>query len=150
MPRIRLGDKCWVQLKKKHYGVFVGFNQYGEPEFVHNIKDGGVVRTSRKGFAGRRQIHIEQRAPRGYERQVVQRALGLVGCEYDMLTFNCEHMANLAVNGQATSAQVQKGFILGLVGTVLGALLVNNNGTHLDANGYRRNKKGQFASRRWW
>lgn len=94
---ISQGDKCWVQLNKKHYGVCTGYGSDGEPWFVHNTRDQGVVHCTRKGFAGNRPIQVEQRAAPGSEYDVAVRALSLVGRDFNMLSFNCEHAANLAV-----------------------------------------------------
>lgn len=147
---IRMGDKVWVQGIKKHYGVCTGYGSDGEPWFVHNVADGGVVHTTRKGFAGNRQIYIEQRAALGNESVVVARALALVGRAYDMIFFNCEHVANLAANGAALSVQVQIGVTVVSILSAGLLALVNQNGTSVDAGGYRRNGSGQFAARRWW
>lgn len=145
---IRRGDKCWVQGWKKHYGVCIGHDGLGRPEFVHNTIAGGVVYSDRKGFAGHRSILVEQRAASGRADEVVARAWALVGKEYDLLFFNCEHVANLALNGRAESQQVQVGVGLGLLSLILLAV-ANSDGTSVDRNGYRRNASGQFASRRW-
>jgi hypothetical protein len=148
---IRQGDKCWVWLFiKKHYGICTGFVG-GVPWFVHNTPDGGVVHTSLEGFAGRSPIHIEQRALAGQEAAVALRALKLVGHAYDLLNFNCEHAANLAANGVAESKQVK---LAGAAAACLAAFsllsLVNQNGTSVDRNGYRRDSGGRFGARLWW
>ncbi|MCC6651557.1 MAG: hypothetical protein IT348_10460 [Candidatus Eisenbacteria bacterium] len=146
---IQIGDKCWTQLGKKHYGVCTGYGGDGEPWWVHNTRAGGVVHTTRKAFAGNRAIYVEQRAKPGTEALVAARALALVGRRYDMFLFNCEHAANLAANGQAESKQVQQGAVVaGLAGLLL-MVVANENGTSVDSNGYRR-RRGRFASRRWW
>lgn len=146
-----LGDKCWVQTNKKHYGIVVGFDRRGEPVFVHNTKRGGVVKTAVEGFAGyrRRPIQVEQRAPAGKGHVVAQRALSYVGQRYNLLSFNCEHMANLAQTGKAESKQLQEGVFWASVIGLVAAAVANENGTHVDRNGYRRNSRGQFANRRW-
>ncbi len=147
---IQQGDKVWVRLTKKHYGVCTGYGSDGEPWFVHNTSEAGVVETTRKGFAGNRPIYIEQRAPAGYEAVVAERARSLVGKDYSMLSFNCEHVANWAATGQAESKQVQQGVVAtGLISAVLLAI-ANQNGTSVDGNGYRRDGSGRFAARRWW
>lgn len=147
---IKQGDKCWVQLTKKHYGVCTGYGDDGEPWFVHNTRENGVVHTTRKGFAGNHPIHVEQRATPGNEWAVASRALTYVGHQYDMLFFNCEHLANLVVNGTRESKQVQQGVFWASIATAFFAVIANENGTSVDENGYRRNSSGQFASRRWW
>jgi hypothetical protein len=146
---IAQGDKCWVQsFLKKHYGICTGFGTDGRPWFVHNTPDGGVVHTPSERFARDAEIHVEQRARPGQEAAVAQRALDLVGRQYDLLAFNCEHLANLAANGAAESKQVRN-----VVATGIGLALLawaNQNGTSVDRSGYRRDSSGRFASRRWW
>jgi hypothetical protein len=156
MTTLQQGDKCWVRLDsgKKHYGVVVGFNKAGPAVFVHNTTRDGVVQTDRRGFAGRRDIRIEASAHPTERASVAARAQGWVGRDYDLLRFNCEHLANEATTGTRYSTQLQTA---GWTATVLGSLLTamlaamaNTNGTRVDHSGYRRNANGQFASRRWW
>ena len=147
---ISQGDKCWVQSSKKHYGVCTGVGPDGQLWFVHNTRLGGVVHTTWKDFAGAWPVHVEQRAQLGQEAAVAERALSFVGQRYDLLFFNCEHVANLAANGKAESKQVQQGVVVtGIVSAILLAL-ANQNGTSVDQHGYRRGGSGRFASRRWW
>ncbi len=147
---IMQGDKCWVQGSKKHYGVCTGLGADGQLWFVHNTPTGGVEHTNVTAFAWGRPIHVEQRAAPGMEAVVVARALALIGRQYNLLFFNCEHLANLAANGKAESPQVQQGVVLtSIIGGFVLALL-NQNGTSVDGNGYRRDSSGRFASRRWW
>jgi hypothetical protein len=115
---------------------------------VHNTPDGGVEHVPEQAFTQGRAIYIEQRAVAGQETLVVQRALALVGRKYDLFAFNCEHAANLAANGRAESSQLQGMVRLGLA--VAGLMLVNQNGSAVDENGYRRDASGRFASRLWW
>jgi hypothetical protein len=150
---LQRGDKCWVQLNKKHYGICTGLGPDGQPWFVHNTRDRGVVYETRKGFAGNHPIYIEQRAAQGYEDIVAFRARALVGRNYDLLSFNCEHLANFVINGEAESKQVQQGVTLASFATILLTVLAavaNENGTSVDGNGYRRDSRGRFSSRRWW
>ncbi|MET0793699.1 MAG: hypothetical protein ABW061_19420 [Polyangiaceae bacterium] len=147
---IAQGDKCWVQGRKKHYGICTGYGTDGEPWFVHNTPEGGVVHTTRKGFAGNHAIYIEQRVAPGQEATVAARALALVGRKYSLLSFNCEHVANLAANGNAESKQVQGGLAIGAVLSAIVLVVANENGTSVDSSGYRRDTNGRFGSRRWW
>lgn len=55
-----------------------------------------------------------------YEREIVaQRALSLLGKNYDLLNFNCEHLANYAQTGRVASPMVAAAVIVGLVALVL-------------------------------
>lgn len=143
------GAKCWVRGTKKHYGICTGRGPDGELWFVHNTSDGGVVHTTRKGFAGNRLIVVETHAAPGTDQVVVARALSLVGRRYDLLSFNCEHTANLAATGKAESQQVQDGFFWTTLLAAGALLLLNENGTSIDTQGYRRAANGRFATRRW-
>jgi hypothetical protein len=142
------GDKCWVQTTKKHYGVCTGHGPDGELWFVHNTREAGVVHTTHKGFAGNRPVYVEQRAEPSQAPEVVARAYSLVGSNYDLLSFNCEHVANLAANGSASSPQVQFA-VTGILASVAFLALLNQNGTSVDRQGFRRDNHGRFASRRW-
>ena len=64
-------------------------------------------------FSKGRDVYVHRKATGGYfERQIIlHRALSLVGKKYDLLTFNCEHAANLAQVGKAESPQV-RGFVV--------------------------------------
>jgi hypothetical protein len=63
--------------------------------------------------------------------------------------WNCESFAKYVSQGapDSTQATAAKG-ILAVIATV-GFALLNENGTSVDGNGYRRAKNGQFAKRRW-
>lgn len=146
---IRQGDKCWVRSGlTKHYAICTGHSPSGRPCFVHNTPAGGVEHVLEETFAKGRPIYIEQRAQPGQEESVAARALALVGRQYDLLGFNCEHVANFAANGRAESGQVRRALV-SVAGAVVVALL-NQNGTSVDESGYRRDRYGRFASRRWW
>ncbi len=152
MSNAKQGDKCWVKGTKKHYGICTGIGPDGDLWFVHNTREGGAVHTTRKGFSGNHEIHVEQRAKPGFEVIVATRAMSLVGQKYDLLSFNCEHLANLAANGTAESKQVRAGATL-VASVSLFALLVsavNENGTSVGPRGYRRDRRGRFAARKWW
>ncbi len=120
--KIRVGDKCSVSihgLLSRHYGVCVGHDRRGKPLFVHNTaKRGRVTRADFAEFSGGRKIRVDERAPPGSGERVARRALALVGQEYDLLRFNCEHMANLAVHGESYSRQVGAVAAVAVVGIV--------------------------------
>ena len=54
--------------------------------------------------------------------RVVPRIDGLVGTQYDLINFNCEHFANLIQNGAAVSKQVAVA-ALGVIAIGIGVLL---------------------------
>lgn len=79
---------------------------------------------------------------------MVNRALALVGRQYSLLSFNCEHVASLAANGSAESKQVQSGLALSALVGAIALVIANENGTSTDYNGQRRDGRGRYASRR--
>lgn len=54
------------------------------------------------------------------QEQVVQRALSLIGQPYDLLKFNCEHLAYYAQTGVPRSPQLAAAFVLGIICLVVG------------------------------
>ena len=92
----------------KHVGVYVGTRWFDRRDVVHNRKGGGVELTTLAGFSGGSEIFIHQKATGDYRQRqdVAKRAMQLLGTKYDLLTFNCEHAANLAQRGKAESPQL--------------------------------------------
>ena len=107
---VRLGDKCSVSINglwARHFGICVGFDLVGDPVFVHNsYRSGRVTRASLREFSGGRPIRVDGRAPPGLGRRVARRAVSLLGQNYGLVSFNCEHAANLAFHGRSFSRQV--------------------------------------------
>lgn len=122
---IRIGDKCSVPifgLLTRHYGVCVGHDARGMPRFVHNTRSlGYVTEASYEQFAEDLPVRIDQHAPPGFGGVIAARARALLGRSYNLVTFNCEHTANLAVNGRPVSHQV--GVAWALVGVAVAALV---------------------------
>jgi len=151
---IEKGDKCWVYIGAvtKHYGVCIGHDAQGTPRFIHNTaRHGKVTYATLAEFSGGKPVHVELRAMPGRADEVVRRAEQHLGTAYNLITFNCEHLANLATTGEATSWQVKAaGGIFGFLAVVGGLALANNNGTSIGSDGYRRDGSGRFATRRWW
>jgi len=111
--RLQIGDKIRVKgtIGVDHYGIYVGpRGGYGE-NIVHNDKAGGVRLVHLRDFSGGQPVIIEARVVNGRSAQetVAQRALSLLGTEYDLISFNCEHLANYAQLGIGFSPQLQQG-----------------------------------------
>ena len=143
------GDLCWCQGSlKRHFGICTGVGADGEPWFIHATVGDGVVWTTRKGFAGNRPVEVEVQADPSEADDIVARATAQLGSPYALFAGNCEHVARLAATGRCESKQLQATVGASLLG-LLAVALVNQNGTHVDAGGYRRDRSGRFASRRW-
>jgi hypothetical protein len=77
-------------------------------------------------FSGGRPVRVISRVVGSVfdQEQVVQRALSLVGQRYDLLNFNCEHVAYYAQTGVAKSPQL--GFAALCLLVVFGFLAFRN------------------------
>ena len=110
----------------KHVGVYVGSRwfSFGVGDVVHNRKGGGVELTSLAQFSDGCDVFIHQKATGDhFQRQLIaQRAMQLIGTKYDLLTFNCEHAANLAQQGSAKSPQIAEAAVLGFIVCGIAAL----------------------------
>ena len=91
-----------------HVGIYVGRRRFDGCDVVHNDKGNAVILSSQADFAQGSRIQIWKKASgNGLEREAIaNRALALLGRRFDLITFNCEHAANLAQNGRAESPQL--------------------------------------------
>lgn len=153
---LKIGDKIRVRgpYGTWHYGIYIGRyfdDRRGliEHAVVHNSKvQHGVVIDGLARFSGGKQVQIERRAVPGYEDVVAQRALRLVGSEYNLLKFNCEHMVNVAQTGEHKSQQLRNAAGLSALGLFALALVGSSDRPRYDRTvGRYRDKQGRFASR---
>lgn len=128
-----------------HYGIFVGAQGPNGEDVVHNSKERGVVLVHFHSFAGGKECFIERRAATGFGEVVAQRALNLRGTHFDLLSFNCEHFANVAQVGERSSGQLQgAGIVAGLIAIL--ALGLNSGGVTYDRRAGRyRGSDGRFT-----
>jgi len=111
---VQTGDLIRVQrLGYVHVGVYVG-PSWDRRDVVHNDKWGGVVLSTLAEFAGGAPIELHKSANCGYHerRAIAERAKALIGRKFDLLSFNCEHAASLALSGQSESPQLQAACLL--------------------------------------
>lgn len=118
--QVQVGDKLRIPgfPGTLHYGIYVGSTREALRGVVHNAKGLGVVISELEEFAAGHAVVVETRVMGGWwiQRRVAQRALSLLGRNYDLMNFNCEHAATWAQSGEARSPQVS--------GYVLAALLL--------------------------
>jgi hypothetical protein len=110
---LQAGDKIWTngRLGARHYGIYAG-NGY----VIHASKDlGHVACEPLATFLDGEPVWIDSRAKAGFEWVVVQRAKAYMGRPYDLVWFNCEHLASIAQDGEASSPQLQRA-VLALAG----------------------------------
>jgi len=104
----------------KHRGVFVGWNLEGSALVIHNAKDDRVRRDLFETFAEGLPVSRVSRVARNlYEQNmIVERAQSLLGKQFDLLNFNCDHLVTYALAGVAISPQLRT-FAAGLAGLVV-------------------------------
>lgn len=140
-----------------HYGVVLAL----DPLRVAHIDKGaeGRLRVKRddsfEEFAAGHPVTYERRTI-AVPRDVMERRIGEIENApppFGLLAignrWNCESFAKFVSQGSPTSAQAAtaKGIIS--VAALFGLAILNENGTSVDANGYRRARNGRFAKRRW-
>jgi len=79
---------------------------------------GKVMEQSLKEFADGKTVSKKNQEKKFPSHTIVANARKLLGKEYDLLTFNCDHLVSLACTGKKSSDQLKK------VGTCLGVLAV--------------------------
>ena len=98
----------------RHVGIYAAGRG-----FVHNDPACCVRLTDETTFTGGRKMRLIGRVTGGpfQQEQVVQRALSLIGQPYNLLKFNCEHLAYYAQTGVPRSPQLVTGLaaLLGIV-----------------------------------
>ena len=93
----------------EHYIVYGGKNIYNQDVYLENKIGHGVRWINDPLYA-----HITPRVNtirrfngNGFERnQAIQRGISLIGRKYDLVGFNCEHLANYVQYGKSFSNQV--------------------------------------------
>ena len=144
----QLGDKVRVlgRFDLWHYGVVVGTDRQGRVSVVHNDKELGVVVEPLEAFANGQRVQMVQRAPAGSEYEVAARAASLVGKRYDLLNFNCEHLANFAHEGVARSPQLALGGLLAAFGLIAAAVALSGDRNWDESAARYRDARGRFAA----
>lgn len=88
-----------------HYGIVTAVSPRGV-RIVHNHADSGVQEVDLDEFANGQIVMPQTARSLGFSRaEVVQRARSMVGCRYDLTSFNCEHLANWAAYDEMVCKQ---------------------------------------------
>ncbi|MBL7683658.1 MAG: lecithin retinol acyltransferase family protein [Flavipsychrobacter sp.] len=128
---LKVGDKLVREkgILSKHHGIYVGIHN-GQPLVAENQVGHGVHYITLSNFLKHdyRNITRIEKFPRSdyHRQQVVSHINSYVGTPYDVLTFNCEHFANLIQYGRAESKQA----ITALAATLIGLIIV---GTYMSS-----------------
>src|SRR5688572_16042517 len=108
--KLKVGDAIRIErLGYNHLGIYVGRQGAIAHAVVHNDKGIGVVLCTLPQFADGKMVHLHNEAQGNeFEReQIAERALSMLGKEFDLINFNCEHLVNYAQNLTPESPQVQ-------------------------------------------
>ncbi len=92
-----------------HVGIYLGQDYLGRDWVIHNDKGGYVKEDLLSTFAAGHPISLAQRTARTLweQQQIIARARSLLGQQFDLINFNCEHFANYAQAGKASSPQLR-------------------------------------------
>lgn len=107
----------------QHHAIYLGKDAFGNRQYIENYIGKGVrvideSHLFRDGFIATR---IEPFMGINFQRiEAVKRAISLIGKQYDLINFNCEHYANTVQHKKSYSKQVGVGIGLGLFAFVLG------------------------------
>jgi lecithin:retinol acyltransferase len=93
----------------QHRGIVAGRDVFGRIWVIHNEKGSFVKYDLLQAFAGgHKVVVVPSPALASSERlAVVRRAQSLLGRQYHLLNFNCEHLVTYALAGAASSPQLQ-------------------------------------------
>ncbi len=115
---LHLGDRV-IRDKgvfSKHHGIYVGIHN-NVPLVAENQANKGVQYVSLSDFLnGLNLTRIEKFNGNEYARyQIIPRINALLGSQYNLVNFNCEHFAELIQNGKPESKQIKTAVGLGLI-----------------------------------
>lgn len=108
----------------QHHVIYVGKDNLGNRLYIENAIDRGVQLISEDYLFrdGYKVTRIEPFNGSQHQRnRAVKAALQMIGTEYDLINFNCEHYANTIQHNKSYSPQVGNGLMLGLLVLLLGA-----------------------------
>lgn len=106
----------------QHHAIYLGIDNNGNRMYIENAIGKGVQIVSEAYlFRGGYEItRVERFTGNQHQRNAaVQLAMQLIGKQYDLLGFNCEHYANTVQHKKSYSNQVGVGLGLGLFALVL-------------------------------
>lgn len=116
LPKSSLG---FVQ----HHAIYIGNDAYGNRQYIENYIGKGVqmVNESYLFRDGYYLTRIEPFIGNDFQRRLaVNRAIALIGTQYDLVNFNCEHYANAVQYNDPFSNQVGNGILATILLAVIG------------------------------
>jgi hypothetical protein len=118
---LQLGDRLVREkgILSKHHGIYVGIHD-GIPLVAENQNGIGVQYISLSNFLLGNSANLTRiekfKGTEEARRSIIPRINKLLGTQYDLINFNCEHFVELIYTGRPTSKQVNTAFFgLGLL-----------------------------------
>jgi len=127
------GDKIAVTRQTRfgeveHEAIYVGWilGYYGY-WVIENHKEKGVQYSLFEDFANDQAVRLVARIARDRAEQeaIIHRAEQMLGTPYHAVFFNCEHLANFAQTGSASSPQLQRYVAGAILGAMVAGLIWN-------------------------
>lgn len=109
----------------QHHVIYLGKDNNGKRIYIENAIGKGVqVITETYLFRGGNELtRVERFTGNQHQRNAaIQLAMQLIGKQYDLLGFNCEHYANTVQHRKSYSNQVGVGLGLGLLTLFVGII----------------------------
>lgn len=101
----------------QHHVIFIGNDAYGNRQYIENYIGRGVQVVA-ESYLFRDGYHVTRIEPfigNDFQRNAaVTRAKQLIGTQYDLMNFNCEHYANVVQFNRTYSKQVGNGILAAL------------------------------------
>jgi len=109
----------------KHRAVVAGVDGWGRLLVIHNAKNLAVRYDLLEVFAAGFPVSLISRVATNWfeQQQIVERAKSLLGKQYDLINFNCDHLVTYAQSGEATSPQLQGIVAVLALASVFGGLV---------------------------
>lgn len=107
----------------QHHAIYLGKDAFGIRQYIENYIGKGVrvideSHLFRDGFIATR---IEPFMGINFQRiEAVKRAISLIGKQYDLINFNCEHYANTVQHKRSYSNQVVNTIGLSVLALIVG------------------------------
>jgi hypothetical protein len=108
------GDRIIVPLfpteVTQHHAVYLGINNFEQEIIAENDATEGVRLATSAGFFKQHPkiTRIDKFQGNEFQRQlVIDKAISLLGTQYDLFSYNCEHYANHILHGRPQSQQVR-------------------------------------------
>lgn len=112
----------------QHHAIYIGKDGLGNRLYIENAIGRGV-QLVKETYLFRDGYNITRIEPFiGNQRQrniAVKTAVKMIGKEYNLINFNCEHYANTVQYSFSHSEQVGKGIFFGFIALIIGVGLIN-------------------------